>query len=127
MILQYKPPSYRQVQCHLPKSSTVRLGIIGCGGIMQMHMKGLVRRGKEVSIAWLCDVDPQQTEKVAKILSGSQSTPPRRTQRHEDVLEVKDVLEELLSGRTDYEPLLPGCTGLKLPAKLAPNLCDTVW
>jgi len=73
------------------KLSTVRLGIIGCGGIMQHHMKGLVRRSGEVSIAWLCDVDPGQTEKVAKIMSGFQSSPPQRTQRHEDVLADSNV------------------------------------
>ena len=37
----------------------VRLGIIGCGGIMTMHVTGLVSRKDAVSIAWLCDVDPE--------------------------------------------------------------------
>ena len=38
---------------------TIRLGIIGCGGIMTHHVKGLVERREAVSIAWLCDVDPR--------------------------------------------------------------------
>ncbi|NOY40713.1 MAG: Gfo/Idh/MocA family oxidoreductase [Planctomycetes bacterium] len=73
------------------KPSTVRLGIIGCGSIMNHHMKGLVSRGDDVSIAWLCDVDPRQIDNVAQSMSGFQSTPPKRTQRHEDVLEDSNV------------------------------------
>src|SRR5688572_22265009 len=33
--------------------ASVRLGIIGCGGIMGHHVKGLVTRGEDVSFAWL--------------------------------------------------------------------------
>jgi len=73
------------------KSSTIRLGMIGCGGIMIHHMKGLASRGEDVSIAWLCDVDPRQIEKISKVLPGRQSTPPKHTQRHEDVLEDPHV------------------------------------
>ena len=41
----------------IEKPASVRLGIIGCGGIMTHHVKGLVSRRESVSIAWLCDVD----------------------------------------------------------------------
>ncbi len=47
------------------KPEPVRLGIIGCGGIMTLHVKGLVSRGEEVSIGWLCDVDPGQMGSTA--------------------------------------------------------------
>ena len=46
------------------KPAKIRLGIIGCGGIMTHHVKGLVSRREAVSIAWLCDVDPAQIDKM---------------------------------------------------------------
>jgi predicted dehydrogenase len=72
------------------KPESVRLGIIGCGGIMTSHVRGLVDRREAVSIDWLCDVDPRQIEKMAAIVSGFQS-PPKRTARYEDVLADRDV------------------------------------
>ena len=73
------------------RPSSVRLGIIGCGGIMGHHVRGLVARREAVSFAWLCDVDPRQIEKTAKTVSGFQPAAPKRTSRFEDVLEDKDV------------------------------------
>ncbi len=62
----------------------LNLGIIGCGGIMNHHLRGLARRGDNVSIAWLCDVDPTQIERISKNIGRSD---PRRTARYEDVIE----------------------------------------
>jgi predicted dehydrogenase len=73
------------------KPATIRLGLIGCGGIMGHHIKGLVARREAVSIAWLCDVDPAQIEKAAALIDGFQSASPKRTSRFEDVLDDKDV------------------------------------
>ena len=73
------------------KPATLRLGIIGCGGMMGGHVKGLVGRREEVSFAWLCDVDPGQIEKTAGLIEGFQSASPKRTARFEDVIEDKDV------------------------------------
>jgi predicted dehydrogenase len=72
------------------KPQTVRLGIIGCGGIMGSHVKGLVERREAVSLAWLCDVDPGQIDRMAGMVTGFQA-PPKRTLRYEDVLADKDV------------------------------------
>ena len=71
--------------------ATVRMGIIGCGGIMGRHIKGLVGRHEAVSLAWLCDIDPAQIEKAARLIDGFQPAPPKRTARFEDVLDDKDV------------------------------------
>lgn len=73
------------------KPQTVRLGIIGCGGIMRHHVKGLVKRGNEVSIGWLCDVDPQQIERMHGFMRGSDAATVRRTSRYEDVLADKNI------------------------------------
>jgi predicted dehydrogenase len=73
------------------KSATIRLGIIGCGGMMGGHAKGLVSRREAVSFAWLCDVDPAQIERTARLIDGFQSASPKRTSRFEDVLDDKDV------------------------------------
>ncbi|MCA9179244.1 MAG: Gfo/Idh/MocA family oxidoreductase [Planctomycetales bacterium] len=69
----------------------VRLGLIGCGGIMTHHVKGLVSRRERVSLAWLCDVDPGQIDRIAAYAAGLQSAPPKRTARHEEVLDDPGV------------------------------------
>ena len=73
------------------KKDTVALGIIGCGGIMGHHVKGLVSRRENVRIAYLCDVDPRQIDKMANLMTGFQSAPPKRAARYEDVVEDKNV------------------------------------
>ncbi len=74
------------------KPAKIRLGIIGCGGIMTHHVKGLVSRREAVSIAWLCDVDPAQIDKMnAHVTREFQAAPPKRTARFEDLIEDKDV------------------------------------
>jgi len=73
------------------KAEAVHVGIIGCGGIMTHHVKGLVSRGEAVSIPWLCDVDPAQIERMASHMTGFQSSPAKRTLRYEDVIEDKNV------------------------------------
>ncbi len=67
----------------------VRLAIIGCGGIMNLHVAGLVNRQENVSIAWLCDVDPKQMDKISKHTAALPA--PRRTSRYEDVLADESV------------------------------------
>ncbi len=44
-----------------------------------------------MSLAWLCDVDPGQIEKMAGKISEFQSAPPKRTSRFEDIVADKDV------------------------------------
>lgn len=73
------------------KPAVVRLGIIGCGGMMTGHVKGLVERREAVSFAWLCDVDPAQLDKISGVVSEFQSAPPKRTSRFEDLVADRDV------------------------------------
>src|SRR5262249_18111908 len=73
------------------RPETIGLGIIGCGGIMGHHVKGLVDRREAVSFAWLCDVDPRQIENKAALLGDFQSAAPNRTSRFEDVIADKNV------------------------------------
>lgn len=68
------------------------VGIIGCGGIMSLHVKGLVERNDSVEIAWLCDVDDAQTARMAGFVRQEfQSAAPKRTRRYEDVIRDKNV------------------------------------
>lgn len=69
----------------------LNIGIIGCGGIMSHHVRGLVGRREPVSIAWLCDVDPAQISKMARLMNGFQSAAPKQTARYEDVCRDKSV------------------------------------
>ena len=68
------------------------IGIIGCGGIMTHHVKGLVGRKENVRIAWLCDVDEAQIERMSQFVTdGFQPAAPKRTMRFEEVCEDRDV------------------------------------
>lgn len=74
------------------KPAKLRLGIIGCGSIMTMHVRGLVDRREAVSMAWLCDVDPAQIDRMDKLVTRAfQSAPPKRTSKFEDVLADPDT------------------------------------
>ena len=69
----------------------VCLALIGCGGMGGRHLAELVKRRSAVRFAWLCDVNPDKTEAVARELDGFQHTRPQRTTRYEDVLEDASV------------------------------------
>jgi len=74
------------------RPDTIRLGIIGCGGIMSHHVAGLVQRKEAVAFAWLCDVDPAQIGRMSGVISRDfQKAPPKTTRRFEEVLEDRDV------------------------------------
>ena len=70
----------------------IQLGIIGCGGIMTAHVKGLVGRRDNVEIAHLCDVDSEQTKRMASFIDkGFQKSPPKMTPKYEDVVTDPNV------------------------------------
>ena len=73
------------------RQETLNVALIGCGGIMTHHLKGLVSRREAVSISWLCDVDPAQIDRIAKNMVGFQSKSARRTSKFQDVLADPNV------------------------------------
>ena len=73
------------------KPEPIQLGIVGCGGMMGGHVREIVRRKLAVSFAHFCDVDPRQVDKVAKMATGFQSTPGKRTPHFEDVINDPNV------------------------------------
>ena len=74
------------------KTESIRLGIIGCGGMMSGHVQGLVSRRENVSIAWLCDVDPAHIDAMSKMVGRDfQAIAPQRTADYEEVLKDKSV------------------------------------
>ncbi len=68
--------------------AVLRLGLIGCGAVMDFHAKRLAAN-PATTIAWICDVDPGQLERLAREIS--QQPPPRQTSRFEDVLDDDSV------------------------------------
>ena len=59
---------------------------------MTHHVQGLVARREAVSLAWLCDVDPAQIEKMNALVTREfQAAQPKRTSRFEDLIEDKDI------------------------------------
>ena len=72
-------------------SEMISIGIIGCGGIMGHHVKGLVGRRENVRIAWLCDVDVSQIAKMSKTMGGFQAVAAKQTTQFEHVVEDKSV------------------------------------
>ncbi len=73
------------------KEETIRLALIGCGGMGGGHLSGFVKRNSAVSVGWLCDVDPGRIEAATSRIDGFQRTPPQRTSRYEDFLADKNV------------------------------------
>ena len=73
------------------RPNKIRLGVIGCGGIMTHHVKGLCSRKSAVDFRWLCDVDPNQMERISKPIGQLQSNAPKRTAKFEQVLADKNV------------------------------------
>lgn len=71
-----------------PRAVRLNIGIIGCGGIMNHHVKGLAARADEVALTWLCDVDPAQMDRISGHIKGPK---PRRTARYEDVIQDRNV------------------------------------
>ena len=78
-------------QADEPQAKLV-FGIVGCGGIMSLHVQGLVNRHDDVEIAWLCDVDDAQTERMSRFIRQEfQPQAPKRTRRYEEVIQDKNV------------------------------------
>lgn len=73
------------------RDETVRLGIIGCGGIMGHHLRGLVSRRENVHFSWLCDVDQAQIDKAERLLSGFQGAAVNKTGDYADVIHDDQV------------------------------------
>ena len=69
----------------------IRLGIIGCGGIMGHHVRGLCSRKSPVEFRWLCDVDPRQMRKFEQVINQFQTGAPKQTGKYEDVLNDSKV------------------------------------
>jgi predicted dehydrogenase len=73
------------------RPTPLRLGLIGCGSIMGMHVKTIVGGRLPVSIAWLCDVDPAHLDGAARAMEGFQSAAAGRTADYRRVLADRDV------------------------------------
>ena len=72
-------------------SETIRIGLIGCGGIMNAHSRSLSHFAPHVHVSWLCDVDPRQMDRIAGVVARYQKPAPARTGRFEDVVEDDNV------------------------------------
>jgi predicted dehydrogenase len=73
------------------KSGPLKIALIGCGGIMNTHLKTLLQMPKEATVTWLCDVDPQKTKEKLERLNRSSGARPRITQHAEDVFNDSTV------------------------------------
>ncbi len=73
------------------EDAALNIGIIGCGVMMDHHVKRLSSFHHNVSITWLCDVDPAQIERRAIHLDRLKLKTPQKTSRYEDVVSDKNV------------------------------------
>ncbi|WP_442484712.1 Gfo/Idh/MocA family protein [Aeoliella sp. SH292] len=73
------------------KSGPLKIALIGCGGIMNTHVKTLLQMPKEATVTWLCDVDPQNTKEKLDRLNRSSGAKPRVTQHAEDIFNDSTV------------------------------------
>ncbi len=57
----------------------IRLGLIGCGGMMKNHAKGINECGGEVEITAVCDIIKERAEDVASVLNNPYVTTDYKT------------------------------------------------
>lgn len=69
----------------------IRLGLIGCGGMMRGHVTRLINRQADVIFTQVCDVDSRQMEKVTGPIKAFQSTAPQHTADYENVVADKNI------------------------------------
>jgi len=81
----------RPVFAGTTQPETINLGIIGCGQMMNGHVRGLVEAKENVAFSWFCDVDPAQISRISKHTQTFQKTPTRTTARYEDVITDPNV------------------------------------
>ena len=73
------------------RKEEIAIGLIGCGGMMRGHVNNLTSRDSGVVFAHLCDVDPRQMDAISGRIDKFQSSKPKRTLKHEDVIADKNV------------------------------------
>jgi predicted dehydrogenase len=70
--------------------STLKLGLIGCGGYGMSNVNAAFKVGG-VKVIALCDVDSQHLEDAAKKVATMQEDRPRTFKHYEDLLDVSDL------------------------------------
>ena len=97
---------------------------------MSLHVQGLVNRHDDVEIAWLCDVDDAQTERMSRFVRQEfQPKSPKRTRRYEEVIREDPGGQQLIAymrKHPSHEKTLPeDLDEAKQIAKTCKNNCKT--
>ena len=67
------------------------VAVIGCGGFGGSHVATLVKEDHHIDLTYLCDVDPQQSEALAKIVMEQQKPKPQLVTDYRRVLDDPHV------------------------------------
>jgi len=70
-----------------PSSSTLKLGLIGCGGYGMTDVRAAFKVGGVEMVA-LCDVDSQHLDDTARQVADMQDSRPKTFKHHEDLLDT---------------------------------------
>ncbi|MBQ9859571.1 MAG: Gfo/Idh/MocA family oxidoreductase [Clostridia bacterium] len=76
----------------------LRLGLIGCGGMMELHAQSVHECTKELEITAVCDIIRERAEKVAAVLNN-----PYITTDYTDMLDYVDAVLVALPHDLHYE------------------------
>jgi len=91
----------------------IRLGIIGCGGFVQYHLRPMAKAVPEFRIAALCDIDPTHSEHHRKLYCPRRRVPQyldyREMLAKEDLDAVIVSTPHTLHFRHAYDALGAGC------------------
>ena len=69
----------------------ISLGLIGCGGMMGGHVRGLIDRQSAIIFGAICDVDESRLAQTAATIEAAQSIAVKRSTRYEDLLDDKSL------------------------------------
>ena len=78
---------------HARANATEKLGVavIGCGGMGGSHVSTLSKENLSVDLMYLCDADPRQSEKRAKVVEENQKPKPQLVTDYRRVLDDPHV------------------------------------
>lgn len=83
----------------------VRMGFIGVGGRGTTHLRTMLEE-PGVEITWVCDIDPTALDRAANVVGEKAGKKPSSTERHDRVLEAKDVDAVLIATPCDVHARL---------------------
>jgi predicted dehydrogenase len=83
--------SYASTSIEGAESDPIRIGLIGCGGIMNSHINRIIQNKSPVTFTHVCDIDNNHIGNALQKIQLHQKTVPSTSVAYEEVLDNRDV------------------------------------